>query len=246
LAFVKNKKPEKGKQKYELNERLNVLSKEYQDLNYTYLLTEKDRQELLFEKLKEKYPDTYFYDIHRLLRIQVRGKPEEYLVYIINEEITDTRFQKYTLNRKVGVHSTPVGTPKQDEYGAIEDININQWKVTFEIPFNQDEIKKLLESSRTPCLEYAVAKGAIIGKGSTYVESPRTVYNFEEWLTLKFDDLYNASNLGYLKDEFGGVEEYLAVRNSRLEHKTTASTDSRQVPLTAKNAAELKKAGGMP
>jgi hypothetical protein len=106
----------------------------------------------------------------------------------------------------------------------------------------------LLEGSRTPCIEYAVAKGAIIGKGSIYTESPRTVYNFEEWLTLMFDDLYNASNLGYLRDEFGGVDEYLAVRNSRLEHAATAgsNTQARQVPLTAKNAAELKKSGGMP
>ena len=109
-----------------VNERLRALSKEYQDLNFTYLLTEKDRQELLFEKLREKYPDTYFYDIHRLLRVQVRGNPQEFLLYIINEELTDIKFELHTINRKVGVHSTPVGTKKQDEYGAIEDININQ------------------------------------------------------------------------------------------------------------------------
>jgi hypothetical protein len=61
------------------------------------------------------------------------------------------------------------------------------------------------------------AKAAITGKSIAFAEPPRSVFNFEEFLTAKFDDLYRASELKYLKPEKGGVEEYLIVRANTLQ-----------------------------
>jgi hypothetical protein len=218
MSFVKNKKPKETKVKYELNDRLKALSEEYAGIGYTYLLTERDKQELLIEKLKEKHPDTYYYDINRIIRVQVRGQRDEHFVYRINEEVTDSKFKTHVLQRRIGVHPSPLSVPVRDEMGVIEDEQIKNWSLTWEIPFNSDEIKKLLEGSRTPPTEYTVGKGAITGRSSIFTESPHSVFNLEEWFTKKFDDLYNASSLGYLKEEYGGVDEYIAVRSNRIQH----------------------------
>jgi hypothetical protein len=217
MSYRKNK-PDKKPKEIELNDRLKKLSKEYEDVGATYILSELDKQELLFEKYKEKYPESYSYEIQRLIRVQVPNKKDNYLVYVINESLTDSRFQKHTITRKIGWHPTPVGEVKRNEYGELEDIDINSWRITFDEIFEPDKIRSLVAESRTNLVrEMSCAKAAITGKSIAFAEPPRSVFNFEEFLTAKFDDLYRASELKYLKPEKGGVEEYLIVRANTLQ-----------------------------
>jgi hypothetical protein len=220
MSYRKNK-PDKKPKEIELNDRLKALSKEYEDVGATYILSELDKQELLFQKYKQKYPESYSYEIQRLIRVQVPNKKDNYLVYVIHERLTDSRFQKHTLTRKIGWHPSPVGEITRNEYGELEDIDINQWCITFDIPFEPEKIRNLVAESRTNLVrEMSCAKAAITGKSIAFAEPPHSIFNSEEFLTAKFDDLYRASELRYLKPEKGGVEEYLIARANSLQHNT--------------------------
>jgi hypothetical protein len=62
-----------------------------------------DRQEkeaLIFEKYRQKFPNTYTYSVQHAFRIKHRN--EEYIVYRVVEEVTDNNNQTHTCERQVG------------------------------------------------------------------------------------------------------------------------------------------------
>jgi hypothetical protein len=88
----------------QLNERIMQLKEEAAAVSCDYSLSEYDIQELTFDKYVEKFHDTYFVDIHRMIRVKVgsaNNTAQNYLVYYTEEEVTDSvQFKKRKFNRK--------------------------------------------------------------------------------------------------------------------------------------------------
>jgi hypothetical protein len=223
MSYVKNRVEKKKKTIPELNPRLQQISDEYANVNATYVLSPVEISELVFEKYKERFESngSYYYDIPKVTRVQTIDK-QQYFVYVIHEEIMDHKFQLHTFNRKVGIHASPIGTIQRNEYGEIIDTNINNWKPTFEIPWNTKEIQKLVQGSRSGLpTGLSLAKAATRGKSEVYSDVVRSVFNWNEWLYGEtFSDLFEASRLRYLQAEEGGLERFKKARDLNLHHAT--------------------------
>jgi hypothetical protein len=134
--YKKNKPiPEKDKEP-QLNDRIQQLQNEAAAVSCEYKLDEYDIQELTFDKYCEKFPDTHFVDIHRMIRIKVGNTKQNYLVVYTEEEVTDlVQFKKKKFNRKrIGFHPIVSGEAEYDSYGTLTGYNIGTPRTSFDIP----------------------------------------------------------------------------------------------------------------
>jgi hypothetical protein len=104
LVYKKNKIVVEKNPEAQVNDRIRQLQNEAEAVNCTYSLNDFDIQELVFDKYCEKFPDTHYVDIHRMMRVKVgsaNNTAQNYLVYYTEEEVTDSvQFKKRKFNRK--------------------------------------------------------------------------------------------------------------------------------------------------
>jgi hypothetical protein len=231
MSFRQNPVEKKSEYRLPYSDRMQNIIDEYTAVNATYELSDAEKRYEMFLQRKEKFinNNSYVLDVTRVHRIQVPNSKTEYYTYNVYEEIQDDNFKVYKVNNKFGIHSTPLAAIERNAYGEIEKIDINKWKVTYELPWNPDEVRKLLESSRTPCTQFAVCKGNLFGR-TAMISETRTVFNQEDLLNYKFEDLWNANKLGYLSETSAGIDSYLAVKGTALiDHfKGTSTTTQPQ------------------
>jgi hypothetical protein len=234
VSFRKQKitKQQQEKENLPLNQRLQTITDEYAKIKYDYKLTEKDKRELWFEKWKKTFSgkkvmnpvtdqeeNSYQYDLQRIYRIKMPTSNKEYYTYRILERVIDNANQWHDFSRHVGYHETPIGQFHQNEYGEVDDTNIQNWKITYELDWNPEELKKLIEGSNSTPNSLAVGKGVTVGKGRITSGSPNTVWNLRELLEKPFDSLIGASQDGFLKMEYGGCEEWEEAQVSELKER---------------------------
>ncbi len=183
-----------------------------------YKLDDYDIQELGFDKLCEKFPDTHFVDITKMMRIQVGNTAKNYLVIYTEEYVTDTtqfKTKKFT-RKRIGFHPIIQGYPEYDSYGALTDYNIGTSKCSFDIEFEPNKVKKIIAAARSGPKELLIAKGALMGENPV-TEPPRTCFNLQDFLYGEFDLLMEAGSLNYLNSSTG-YQEFLKVRSANLGH----------------------------
>jgi hypothetical protein len=216
--YKKNKPiPEKDKEP-QLNERIIQLQNEAAAVSCDYKLDEYDIQELTFDKYCEKFPDTHYVDIHRMIRFKVGNTAQNYLVIYTEEEVTDSvQFKKKRFSRKrVGFHPVITGEATYDEYGSLKGFDIGTPKCSFDIPFNPDNVKKIIAAARSGPKELLIAKGALYGE-NPIAEPPISIPNLQNFLFGDFDLLAEAGRLHYLNTG-SGFDEFLKVRATNLSH----------------------------
>jgi hypothetical protein len=164
MSYRKNKiiKEDRVKE-LELTPTLKAISDAHEKLNLSYDLSDLDKKSLIFEKYKKRFPTTYAYDVHRLIRAKVHT--QEYLVSIIHHEITDDTYQKHTIDEKRGYYCVPTGVQKLDKYGTLEDVEITGWRTVFTEKWDPKAVQKLVDGSRKGHNnELSVARGTTNGK----------------------------------------------------------------------------------
>jgi hypothetical protein len=219
LVYKKNKIiPEKNPEA-QVNERIRQLQTEAEAVNCTYSLSEFDLQELIFDKYCEKFPDTHFVDIHRMIRVKVGNTKQNYLVVYTEEEVTDSvQFKKKKFNRKrIGFHPIVSGEAEYDSYGTLTGYNLGTPKTSFDIEFDPDHVKKIIAAARSGPRELLIAKGALMGE-NPIAEPPVSIPNLQNFLYGDFDLLAEAGRLHYLKSDPSGYDEFLKVRATNLSH----------------------------
>jgi hypothetical protein len=216
--YKKNKPiPEKDKEP-QLNERIIQLQNEAAAVSCDYKLDEYDIQELTFDKYSEKFPDTHFIDIHRMIRVKVGNTKQNYLIAYTEEEVTDqVQFKKKKFNRKrIGFHPIITGEAEYDNYGILTGYNIGTPRTSFDIQFDPDNVKKIIAAARSGPRELLIAKGATMGE-NPIAEPPISIPNLQNFLYGDFDLLTEAGRLHYLNTG-SGFDEFLKVRAANLEH----------------------------
>jgi hypothetical protein len=234
LSFTRIKQTKEDKEKtLELNKRLQGISDEYRAIGYEYKLSDVEKRELLFEKYKRKFPETYVYDIQRIYRIKVpvtdrHSKQEqeryrEYYTYVILEEVTDNAGGVHENPRHhQGWHPSPIGKFKYNEFEEPVDSDINNWKITYELPWYPNEVRKLADGSRSQVGQLRVGLGVTIGRQGIIQNNPYTIYNFNEFMNGDFDDLLSMGQMGLSRTEPGGLAE---VRDMRLRRQQDSEKD---------------------
>jgi hypothetical protein len=201
-----------------LNDRIMQLKEEAASVSCDYSLSEYDISELTFDKYCEKFPDTHYVDIHRMIRFKVGNTAQNYLVIYTEEEVTDSvQFKKKRFSRKrVGFHPVITGEATYDEYGSLKGFDIGTPKCSFDIPFNPDNVKKIIAAARSGPKELLIAKGALYGE-NPIAEPPISIPNLQNFLFADFDLLAEAGRLHYLNTG-SGYDEFLKVRATNLSH----------------------------
>jgi hypothetical protein len=202
----------------EHNDRIKTLENEAAAVSCEYKLNDFDVQELVFDKYVQKFPDTYYVDLTKLLRVKVGSNPQNYLIYSTEEEITDTiKFKNRKFTRKrIGFHPIVTGEPLYDDYGQLTGYDIGTPRTSFDIPFDPDFIKKLISKCRSGPKELLLARGATAGEHPV-IDPVRSCFNLDDFLYGDFDLLMEAGRLNYLNSGTG-YQEFLKVRASTLEH----------------------------
>jgi hypothetical protein len=162
----------------EHNDRIKTLENEAAAVSCEYKLSDFDVQELIFDKYVDKFPDTHYVDLTKLLRVKVGSNPQNYLIYSTEEEVTDTiKFKKRKFTRKrIGFHPIVTGEPQYDDYGQLTGYEIGTPRTSFDIFFDLDFIEKLISKCRSGPKELLLARGAIagehpvVGKSEIYLE----------------------------------------------------------------------------
>jgi hypothetical protein len=218
LVYRKNKIVTTKQTEPQLNDRIRQLQAEAEAVSCEYKLNDYDISELVHEKYIDKFPDTYFVDLTKLIRVKVGSSPQNYLIYSAEEEVTDNvKFKKHKFTRKrVGFHTIISGEPEYDEYGTLTGYNIGTPKTSFDIPFDPDFIKKKIAECRSGPKELLLARGATAGE-HLVVDPIRSCFNLDNFLYGDFDLLLEAGRLNYLNTG-SGYDEFLKVRASNLSH----------------------------
>jgi hypothetical protein len=205
-----------------LNDRIIQLKEEAASVSCDYSLSEYDIAELTFDKYVEKFPDTHFVDLTKLIRIKVGSDSQNYLIYSTEEEVTDNiKFKKHKFTRKrIGFHPIVTGEATYDDYGQLTGYDIGTPRTSFDIPFDPDYVKKLISKCRSGPKELLLGRGATMGE-NMLAESPMSCFNLDNFLYGDFDLLMQAGKLGYLKSDSSGYQEYLNIRASNLSHADT-------------------------
>jgi hypothetical protein len=202
----------------QLNERIIQLQNEAAAVSCEYKLSDFDVQELVFDKMVQKFPDTYYVDLTKLIRIKVGSNPQNYLIYSTEEEVTDNiKFKKHKFTRKrIGFHPIVTGEATYDDYGQLTGYDIGTPKTSFDIPFDPDFIKKLIPKCRSGPKELLLARGVTTGEHPV-IDPIRSCFNLDDFLYGEFDLLMEAGRLNYLNNGTG-YQEFLKVRATTLEH----------------------------
>ena len=202
----------------QLNERIIQLQNEAAAVSCEYKLSDFDVQELVFDKMVQKFPDTRYVDLTKLLRVKVGSNPQNYLIYSTEEEVTDNiKFKKHKFTRKrIGFHPVVQGEATYDDYGQLTGYDIGAPKTSFDIPFDPDYIKKLISKCRSGPKELLLARGATTGEHPV-IDPIRSCFNLDDFLHGEFDLLMEAGRLNYLNSGTG-YHEFLKVRATTLEH----------------------------
>jgi hypothetical protein len=218
LVYKKNKIVVEKSPEAQVNDRIKQLQTEAEAVNCTYSLSEYDLQELIFDKYCEKFPDTHFVDIHRMIRVKVGNTSKNYLVVYTEEEVTDSvQFKKKKFNRtRIGFRPIVSGEAEYDDYGTLTGYNIGTPRTSFDIEFHPHNVKKIISAARSGPRELLIAKGATIGE-NPIAEPPISIPNLQNFLFDDFDLLAEAGRLHYLNTG-SGFDEFLKVRATNLSH----------------------------
>jgi hypothetical protein len=212
----------------EHNDRIKTLENEAAAVSCEYKLNDFDVQELVFDKYVQKFPDTYYVDLTKLLRVKVGSNPQNYLIYSTEEEITDTiKFKKKRFTRRrIGFHPVVTGEAQYDDYGQLTGYDIGTPRTSFDIQFDPEFIKKLISKCRSGPKELLLARGATAGEHPV-IDPVRSCFNLDDFLYGDFDLLMEAGRLNYLNSGTG-YQEFLKVRSTTLDHVAPTITTKKE------------------
>lgn len=214
MPHFKEPKPKHQKEELELNERYKSISDEYAALGYTYVLSPREKEELIFERYKAAFPKTYRYALQHAYRI--KHEEHEYLVYRIIEEVTDNNGTAHTCERQIGWHSSPIARMTKNQLGEVTSSEIQGHKLIYEIPYEPDLLRELIQGSWTQPGDLCVGIGNT-APPEIISSNPQKINNKDDFLEYDFDTLYGASISGFSWTDRGGVEKYREAQAERLK-----------------------------
>ncbi|HZD35633.1 MAG TPA: hypothetical protein VE130_10545 [Nitrososphaeraceae archaeon] len=163
-------------------------------------------------------PDQF--EINENLDIQTDGKVTEALVYGVSILVdypgdpigTNVLSHCSEVN---GVYQRPWAQLTRDDLGNVTDSDIKFWKWMFYIPFNEENVKKVLDEFKGEYRDLALGYAREAGD-HWYGDRVFHCKNLEEFISAPFEDVISANTEGYLRTEaHEGVELYQKNREEK-------------------------------
>lgn len=217
----------------QFSDRLQRKKRALENAGFSYTAIEHmDRRELTTIRYKLKFPDNVTKNIgsiYRLLlprpnmfeldsetgKLDAQHKVKQVLVYSINEYVDNETITEgpISYNCHMGVYPKPIVKYKgHDDLGNPIEPKIRGYKNIFYIEYKPETIDKILnEMDNQP---HAMCVGIAQDTGDFQVTPPYRVHNLEEFRDVQdIESLIEANP--YLKNEKGGYEEFLQVKEQK-------------------------------
>jgi hypothetical protein len=168
-----------------------------------------DRHDMFFEEQVRKRPATLSTIISAIYRVKDKQLGEFYfynaqkLCYVGEGE--NQRFIAFD-HDGYGYHRKPVCTYRWDEQKKERVPTITSYTKGYELKWDKEEVKKLLESSAIECENFYVGREGVSTESISDVKY--TIINKQDFLEGDFDSLWNMGRLGlsYTESSLGYVE----------------------------------------
>jgi len=216
------------------SERLRRVIKAHDDVQQQYIPNRlEDKHELELSLYRQRYPQNVIRELKTLIRAKVprghfelengtideKGTVTEALVYSIAEKVInenpdvdrgESDVYAYC-QTQMGVYEKPIAIVKRDELGNPISSKITGQRAIFYIPFSEKNVRNILEEFKGECKGFALAEAQKNSSDRWYGNQKYKVYNLEEFIHSKFEDVLGANKGGFLKDKIGRVVEQGAV-----------------------------------
>jgi hypothetical protein len=188
-----------------------------------YQLETVDILEKIFDDRCRLKPESLKVTISAIYRVKNSRSNEEFYYYnavkscnnALNEPAEAFSYQGY------GFFKKPVVTMKWNEVKGANEPDVTSYKPDYELKWDKDEVKKLLDSSFLPCEYFYV--GNVGGNANDPIASPYyQIFNLQDFLEGSFEDLFDMGRLGVSYKEQSSLYMVDAARKKEKENRERA------------------------
>lgn len=223
--FVNDEKPEKpiypARVQLLIDEYLKAGHQLNKEINLRYDVETADIHEKIFEDRVRKRPDTLKITINAVYRIRDKNNQEWYM-YSASKTCRNALDNLETWSwERYGYHRQPVVSLRWDEAKERSEPHVSSYTHGFELVWNKQEVAKLIKSSFLPCNDYYVGPQGI-SANDPVGDRCYQIFNLEDFLEGKFDDLMDMGRLGLSYKEQASLYMVEAGRKKERENREAA------------------------
>jgi hypothetical protein len=204
-------KPKAGQAQKQLppSERLAKILKNREEQGLAYEYDSQDKREVIFTELRKRYADTLKLSFKWIIRVKFPqpGSDKEYLVYHLNETITDRDNNDRHFDSRQGVWPAAEASGKiNPETGQRENARLKREYNVFDIEYTPQKARDIIYDKRLVLqpseflIGYATEDTEDIVTGRKW-----NVWNVEEFISMDFETLMYGAERGWLEKEEGGA-----------------------------------------
>jgi hypothetical protein len=202
-------------------ERVQKLIDLYKKNHVEYPWTEMDYIDRTFEYRRTLHPDTYRYSIESIYRIRdSRDYSKEYYFYQMRAHVdNDNEVPVYSNSLTYGYAVEKEHKLEwNDKIKEKEPVRVRE-NPTYFFKWDKNEVKKLLDGSEIPCINFQIGTAGMQGQGDSPVNGmPLTVKNVEDFLEGNFEDLVLLNKSGMMSD-YGPSLHLIGKARKRMEER---------------------------
>jgi hypothetical protein len=182
-----------------------------------------DLLEKIFDDRCRLKPESLRVTINAIYRVKNLRSNEEWYFYnavkscnnALNEPAEPFSYQGY------GYHRVPVVSMRWNEIKNTREPAVTEYKQGYELQWNKNEVKKLIDSSFLPCEYFYV--GNVGGNANDPIASPYyQIQNLQDFLEGSFEDLFDMGRLGISYKEQSSLYMVDAARKKEKENRERA------------------------
>jgi hypothetical protein len=225
-------KPKAGQQQKQLppSSRLEKILKNREEQGLAYEYDSQDKRDVIFTELRKRYGDSLKLAFSWIIRVkfpQPGGK--EYLVYHLNETITDRDNNDHHFDSLNGVWRAAEGSGKiNPETGLRDNARLKREYNVFDIEYTPQTARNLIYDKRLTLQPSQFLIGyATEDTDDIVVGRKWNVFNVEEFISWDFETLMYGAEKGWLEKEEGGASR---ARDEMMRNTQETVKNEQQIP----------------
>jgi hypothetical protein len=197
---------ERAPQNVIVPERVQKLIDLYDKNKVEYDWTEEDKQEQTFEYRRQRNLNSYKYTIASIYRVRDVRKQNQYYFYQMKGEcLNDNNSTEFAPTLTYGYAVEPEHQLRPNLQTNVNEPIFRRNSPVYFLKWDPEEVKKLLDGSEEPCVNFQIGTTGSKGQGDTPIKDVKSVPNQEDFLEGDFDDLLiqnktGVSSLAVIKD----------------------------------------------
>ena len=176
-----------------LPDSLDKTIKNYKAAQYGYELDQRDEDYIEYHTLRQKVQDSEEITISKIIRLFDRESEKQYIIYYQSSRVKDfnNNIRRCPVVELIGVVPKPISNISNDAGNRITDIRIVETQNEYTLPYSQDKLIELFESSkeRHKIVCYAGYTRPTRIKPYDLIDGKKIIWNQERFVNGTFNEL---------------------------------------------------------